>query len=42
MSKPTPRQLDVMRFLARSYPHPCLLNELDQLSQQHPEIKPCL
>lgn len=38
MSKPTPRQLAVMRFLARTYPAPCLLNELDQFSPQHPEI----
>lgn len=36
--KPTSAQLAVMRFLARSYPEPCLLNELDQFSQQHPEI----
>jgi hypothetical protein len=38
MSKPTPRQMAVMRFLARSYPTACLLNELDQFSQAHPEI----
>lgn len=38
MSKPTPRQLAVMRFLARAYPEPCMLNELDQFSVQHPEI----
>lgn len=38
MSKPTQRQLEVMRFLARSYPYPCLLNELDQFSDKHPEI----
>ncbi|QIB09009.1 hypothetical protein GZ982_30135 (plasmid) [Pseudomonas fluorescens] len=38
MTKPTPRQIEVMRFLARSYPYACLLNELDQFSQQHPEV----
>lgn len=38
MFKPTPRQLEVMRFLARSYPEACLLNELDQFSPQHPAI----
>ena len=38
MSQPTARQIAVMRFLARSYPGPCLLNELDQFSPEHPEI----
>lgn len=38
MSAPTKRQIEVMRFLARAYPGPCLLNELDQFSPEHPEL----
>jgi hypothetical protein len=34
----TEAQLEVMRFLARSYPGPCLLNELDQFSHEYPAI----
>ena len=38
MSKPTPAQMAVMRFLARSYPVPYLFCELDQFSPQHTEL----